>query len=107
MDTSQMEVIASMASRNEKISWDRKMDNMVKLIASIRPIEDSIMELMITKQPILDDISNLRTEMVTTCVHPADQLVVNTCDPTNEYVECKFCLKRMKVVGNQIDHIQV
>ena len=32
----QIEHISNIATRNERISWERKMDNMVKLLAKMR-----------------------------------------------------------------------
>ena len=89
-----IESIANNATRNEKVSWDRKMDNMVKLISKLRPIEDKIMDLMAQKLPLFDDISALRTEMVKECIHPSSHLVFKVDDDMGEYVECKFCDRR-------------
>jgi hypothetical protein len=84
-----LEVIADNATRSEKVSWDRKMDNMVSLIAKLRPIEEQILDLMATKTPIIDDISTLRRDMVRDCVHPYQMLAHK-----GEIVECKFCARR-------------
>jgi hypothetical protein len=92
-----LEKIADAATRNEKVSWDRKMDNMVKLIARLRPIEDKIVELMAEKQPIFDEISTLRIDMVKECIHPAEHLAFIPSESGSEYVECKFCMKRFTV----------
>lgn len=93
-----LETIADTATRNEKVSWERKMDNMVKLIAKLRPLEDKIVELLAQKQPIFDEISVLRAEMVKECVHPISHLAVKEEDQIGSYVECKFCGKRFTVV---------
>jgi hypothetical protein len=90
-----LEAIADNATRSEKVSWDRKMDNMVSLIAKLRPIEDKIIDLMAEKTPIIDDITALRREMVKECVHPYTHLTIRDDDS----VECKFCNKRFSVVG--------
>ena len=92
----QLETIANTASRSEKISWDRKMDNMVKLIARLRPIEEKIMDLMAEKQPIFDEIAELRTEMVNDCVHPFTHLVFKTTE-NGDTIQCKFCMRHFKV----------
>jgi hypothetical protein len=92
-----LEVIANSATRNEKVSWDRKMDNMVKLIAKLRPIEEQITDLMAQKIPLFDDISALRAEMVKDCVHPPPHLVYSTNEEMGDYIECKFCCKRFAV----------
>lgn len=96
----QLEAIADIATRNERVSWDRKMDNMVKLIAKIRPIEEEITDLILKKQEFFDDISKLRAEMVKDCVHPISHLAHNVDEVMGEFVECKFCGKRFKSLGD-------
>ena len=59
------EAIANNANRSEKTSWNRKMDNMVSLMAKLMPIEEQIIELQAQKNPIFDDIQKLRNTMVT------------------------------------------
>lgn len=87
-----METIAGAATRNEKVSWNRKMDNMMKLVEEIRPLEDEITSLIAKKQPLMDDIAQLRQTMVQECVHPFENLVFK-----DDYVECKFCYKKFVV----------
>ena len=62
-----LETIADNATRGEKVSWDRKMDNMVRLLAKLRPIEDKIVDLLAEKAPLLDEVQALRKEMVKEC----------------------------------------
>lgn len=86
------EGIANAANRSEKTSWNRKMDNMVKLLAALRPIEDQIIDLQAKKIPLFDEIQALRVQMVNECVHPFEYLLVKeTC------VECKFCSKQLSI----------
>jgi hypothetical protein len=86
------EYVSNAATRSEKTSWGRKMDNMVRLLASLDPIEQRILEISSKeKQPVLDEIQQLRQSMVQECVHPFDQLVVK-----ENHVECKFCTKRIR-----------
>lgn len=80
------ETIANNATRNEKVSWDRKMDNMVSLLALLQPIEDQITDLTAQKMPIIDRIQELRKDMVKECVHPYTHLVHH-----DDYIVCKFC----------------
>ncbi len=87
------ESIADNATRGEKVSWDRKMDNMVTILAKLRPIEEQMMDLMAQKLPIMDEISILRAEMVRDCVHPYTHLATQA-DGT---VNCKFCNKTFAV----------
>lgn len=89
------EAIADNATRGEKVSWDRKMDNMVSILAKLRPLEEQIIELMAQKQPILDEISELRREMVRDCVHPYTHLAVQQ----NGSINCKFCNRSFTVQG--------
>jgi hypothetical protein len=93
-----IETISNAATRSEKVSWDRKMDNMVRLMAKLRPLEEQIVDLMAKKQPIFDEIAALRTEMVSDCIHPFTHLVLKHTDG-GEFAECKFCMKRFRVTG--------
>ena len=78
--------IADNASRSEKVSWDRKMDHMVRLMAKLRPLEDKILALQAQKTPILDEIAILREDMVRECIHP----FTNLTDKDGK-IHCKFC----------------
>lgn len=89
-----LETIADNATRSEKVSWDRKMDNMVKLLATLRPIEDQIVDLLAKKAPILDEVQSLRKEMVKECVHPYTHLTFNQNDDT---IICKFCERKFAI----------
>lgn len=95
-----LEIIADNATRSEKVSWDRKMDNMVKLLAKLKPIEEQIMDLMAAKAPIIDEVQALRHEMVRECVHPFTHLTVTTevvDGKSNETVACKFCDRKFGI----------
>lgn len=89
-----LETIADNATRSEKVSWDRKMDNMVRLLARLRPIEEKILDLMAEKGPILDEVQSLRKEMVKECVHPYTHLTFNDRDGT---IVCKFCERKFVI----------
>lgn len=84
------ELIANAANRSEKTSWNRKMDNMVKLMARLRPIEEKIIDLQAEKIPVFDDIQKLRETMIKECVHPYEYLILS-----DDHAECKFCGKRI------------
>ncbi len=86
------EAISNNPSRSEKMSWNRKMDNMVKFISEIRPIEQQILELVAQKGPIMDKIEALRQDMIVECVHPFEYLVFK-----EDHVLCKFCSKRINI----------
>ena len=91
-----LETVANNANRSEKTSWNRKMDNMVKLLSKLRPVEQKILDIMENeKQPILDDISDIRNVMMNECVHPLEYLVLK-----DNVVLCKFCNKRMAIPTN-------
>jgi len=89
------ESIADNATRSEKVAWDRKMNNMVTLLAKLKPIEEKILDLMAEKTPIIDEISALRHDMVRECVHPYTHLAIN-----GDVVLCKFCNRKFNVVDN-------
>jgi hypothetical protein len=91
-----VETISNAATRSEKVSWDRKMDNMVKLLTTLRPIEEQIVDLMAQKQPIFDKIAELRTDMVDDCIHPFTHLLFKRTDE-GEVVQCKFCQRTFRV----------
>ena len=90
------ESIANNANRSEKTSWNRKLENMVKLMAKLRPIESQIIELEVEKTPILDDIHALRQTMVKEGVHPFEYLVRK-----DDHVLCKFCNRRIVSPTNE------
>ena len=87
------ETIANAATRNEKVAWDRKMNNMVSLLAKLQPIEDQITELLATKMPIIDMVQVLRTEMVNSCIHPYTHQIEH-----ENHIVCKFCNRKFNVV---------
>ena len=86
------ETIANSSNRSEKTSWNRKMDNMVSLLAKLRPLEEKIVELIAQKMPIFDEVQELRNIMVKECVHPYEYLSVH-----EDHVECKFCGKKIRI----------
>ena len=90
----QLEAVANNSSRSEKTSWNRKMNNMVKLLALLRPIEDKILELYAQKEPIFDEIQVLREVMVRECVHPYEYLIHK-----GNHLVCKFCNKKIGLVN--------
>lgn len=91
-----LESVSNNADRSEKTSWTRKMDNMIKLLSKLRPIEDQIIELSAQKMPIFDDVQQLRETMVTECIHPYQHLVLLD----NDVVLCKFCNRKVTAKAN-------
>ena len=92
LDHEMKETISNHANRSEKTSWNRKMDNMVKLMALLRPIEEKIILLQNEKIPLFDSIQELRLTMVNECVHPYSHLEVQ-----DDHVLCKFCNRKINV----------
>ena len=91
------ESISNHANRSEKTAWKRKLSNMEKLIDTLRPIEQKILDIMLNeKQPILDEIASLRKVMVQECVHPYEHLV-----QMDGYIECKFCNKKIRAINGK------
>ena len=90
------ETIANNATRNEKVAWDRKMDNMVTLLSKLQPIEDQIADLLALKMPIIDDVQTLRNLMVSECVHPQTHLIEH-----ENYIVCKFCNRKFNVINSK------
>lgn len=88
-----IEGIANNATRSEKVSWHRKMDNLVQLLAELTPIEDEILALIVEKKiPIMDKVQELRGVMVNECIHPLDYL-----EEKGDHVECKFCQTKIRM----------
>ena len=86
------ELIANKSTRSEKMSWDRKMDNMITLMSKIKPIEEQILVLLAKKTPIIDEIQVLRTDMVAECIHPFEYLVYK-----QDHIVCKFCFRKISL----------
>jgi len=88
-----LETISNSANRSEKTSWNRKLDNMVKILARLRPIEQKILDIIENeKMPIQDEIQQLRKVMVRECVHPYEYLVLE-----GDHVCCKFCDRKLSI----------
>lgn len=89
-----METVADFAPRSDKVAWQRKYNNMQTLIDEMEPINVKIRELIAEKQPILDQIAELRAIMVQECIHPYDMLE----HVGDSNVTCKFCGRVIHVV---------
>lgn len=96
------ETISNMASRSEKTAWNRKMDNMVKMITELQPIEEKILKIIKEEKiPIQDNIQELRNTMVNECIHPYEYLATKE----DGAVFCKFCEKRMGLIQNDNQNV--
>lgn len=81
-------IIAGAATSGDASTWQRKMNNMTKLVNKVNHIEDEIATLRNKATPLYDQMAVLRNDMVSECVHPYDMLVHNHEDGT---MTCKFC----------------
>ncbi len=89
------EHISNIATRSEKTSWNRKLENMIKLTTQLAPIEDKILDIILKeKQPIVDQVNDLRHSMVNECVHPYDYLLFQ-----EKHVLCKFCNRKLSITN--------
>lgn len=87
------EKISNHANRSEKTSWKRKRNNMEILISKLLPVEEKILEIFKNeKQPLLDQVYELRQQMVKECIHPYEHLIKK-----DGYVECKFCNRKIGI----------
>lgn len=80
------EVIKKRIDKNEKLAWIRKRNRIEELVEKLQPIEDKVLELMAQKEPILDEINDMRLVMLKDCMHLEDYLLHH-----GSYIECKFC----------------
>lgn len=94
MTDNKLEQIANLSTRSEKTSWNRKLENMVKLMTQVAIIEEKVLQIISNeKQPILDEVNQLRLTMINECIHPLEQLV-----DKGDYIICRFCEKKLNVV---------
>jgi len=93
-----LRLLAIATDKNEKLAWVRKRKKIKELIDTIKPIEDSILQLIGQKQPIIDEIVELRAIMVKDCIHPEDSLIHH-----GSYIHCKFCDKNIRFNRTLID----
>lgn len=89
-----LDSIANHATRSEKTAWNRKRDNLDRLMQKLRPLEDEILAIRVKMQPMYDDIAILRGDMAQDCIHPRDLLIHK-----GDHVECKFCSLRMRLIN--------
>ena len=90
----QLDKVSKFADKNQRLSFRRKGERMATLLERITPIEQKILDLILEKTPIMDDIEEVRRGMVHECVHPRDHLVHK-----GDYILCKFCAKELKLNG--------
>lgn len=96
-DPKVVKIIAGNATQSERTSWNRKRERLENIINShINPISAEIQALEQMRAPYLDEVREIREEMVATCIHPRESLAIQ---PDGSY-QCKFCNKKMKVNTN-------
>jgi hypothetical protein len=87
-------LILQQSSTLDKSTWNRKYENLQKLVVNINQLSDEIMQIEIKKLPLIDEITALRGDMIRECYHPSDYLV----EKEDGTVECKFCGKTISVL---------
>ena len=88
----QLEKVSKFADKNQRLSFRRKKERMLILLERIQPIQDKILDLILERTPIMDEIENVRKGMVHECVHPLEYLVHK-----GTHIQCKFCSKDIKL----------
>lgn len=89
---SNVKQVSNVANQSDKNAWNRKFDNMQKLIDQVNTLADQIMDLEEQKMPLIDEINQLRTIMVQECIHPKDMII-----EYDDHIHCKFCDKKFTV----------
>ena len=95
MTLNKIELIASLPNKSETRSWERKAVAMAKLLEQLQPIEEKMLEIVAQRQPLVDEIEELRTVMTQECIHPIEHLVEH-----GNHIECKFCMRRLVVTDD-------
>lgn len=88
----QLDAIALHAEKNERLSWTRNYKKLQGLVTELAPYEEKMLELILAKQNIVDEIAVLRESMVKICVHPKDSLAHH-----DTYAECRFCNRKISL----------
>lgn len=90
-------IISQHATEREVASWQRRRKSLeYKIVNTINPVEQQIVELHMKLQPMYDDIAGIREELRSGCIHPHDMLVYS---PETNRVTCKFCERSFTAVG--------
>lgn len=92
--TKQLDQVSKFADKNQRLSFRRKRERMDTLLGRIKPIQDKILDLILERTPLMDEIEKVRRGMVHECVHPRDDLVHK-----GTHIQCKFCSKEIKLNG--------
>ncbi len=98
-----IEYVSKKATASEVASWNRKMDNVEKLLAKLTPLEQQIVQLVVEKHKQIDEIDQLRKTMVEQCIHPKTHLTHNS---NNNTIACKFCNKTFSIIDSKFNNDQ-
>lgn len=93
-----IEYIASLPTKNEVKSWERKCIALAKLLELLAPIDEQILEIIRERQPLINDIEELRAQMTQECIHPKEHLI-----DLPGYTLCKFCEKRLVIPDGTLE----
>lgn len=88
----ELQEVSKFADKNQRLSWRRKRKRIDELITRLEPFQEKKLELILSMQPLMDDIEAVRTKMIDECVHPLDHLIHK-----GTHIECKFCNSKIKI----------
>lgn len=88
--TPEMDYIASLPTKSEVKSWERKCVALAKLLDLLAPIDEQVLEILRERQPLINEIEDLRHIMTQECIHPLEHLVSSP-----KFIHCKFCDRRL------------
>lgn len=99
------EDISNHATRSEKVSWERQFGNMQKILETqLQPLENKILDLIVEKNAIYDEMAAIRDELIRDCIHPFEHvtedplvegLIVGAGVGHSGIYTCKFCNKKV------------
>lgn len=97
-DRKAREEISNHATRSEKVSWERQYGNLQKVLETkLQPLENQILDLVVEKNKIYDEMVVLRDELIRDCIHPFEHVahqVTLDGEATGIYI-CHFCNKKV------------
>ncbi len=87
-----LKYVTKLFDKNDKLAWNRKKIKMEVLIEQLKPFEERILAIILERQPLMDEIVELRKIMVNECVHPIECLLHK-----ETFIHCKFCDARLAI----------
>lgn len=90
--TPAIELIASLPIKSEVKSWERKVVALAKLLDQLKPVDEAILTILAERQPMINELEELRHQMTQECIHPVEHLV-----DKGSFVLCKFCDRKLVV----------